>query len=620
MKRILYIIIGAAAVVSVNSCKDFFDRTPTNTIPAPSYFSNESEIKMYTDGFIQSQLPDFTDIPCSNSDFYSDLVASSKVTKLYQGTYTVADASGWAASNWSFLRSVNYMLDNMEKAKDNVPEDIYNHYEGVARFWRARFYFTKVTTFGNVPWIEHVLQPSDSLILYGPRDKREVVMNHVLQDLKFAANNCMRDKFVTDGRIYINQDVVLTFMSRVCLYEGTYRKHHNVNYSDGEPWISNDPKTGEPLAGSEDFLKEAVWACEKLINGGNYRLHSGDVKTAYSDVFLKDELQKEEVIWGRSTNESINVRHDVTHYFNSPSYSVQPSPTKDLINHYLKLDGKPITNEGKIAYKDEFTDRDWRLSQTVSPPGHQYKNGAGETVAKPVPFDQTHTGYQFCKWNQEDYANYSNSFCTNSIPVYRYAEVLLNYAEAKAELNGGVIDQLTWNTTIGALRERAGVKSIYPGSSDYVVDTYLREYYNADEFGLTNYEIELRRERATEFACECGFRMWDLKRWHDADLIVRRYRNIGGWRGLYISEDDVKNGFDINGFTRKVLVGSGSTTSEQYAIANNGNNESLSLTEKTHGFLVYNHRMVWEEKFYLTPIPQTAMNVNPKLGQNVLWE
>ena len=81
------------------------------------------------------------------------------------------------------------MLTRMDKAKTNFSEYIYNHYEGVARFWRAMKYVSKVNSFSNVPWVDKYLQPNDTTILYGPRDDREYVFHKIREDLEFAAKN-----------------------------------------------------------------------------------------------------------------------------------------------------------------------------------------------------------------------------------------------------------------------------------------------------------------------------------------------------------------------------------------------------------------------------------------------
>ena len=235
MKNIKYAIIAAVALLFATSCEEFLTREPINKFAGPTYFENESQLKMYCDGMINSWLPDNTDIGNNGNDVYTDLIASKTCTDFYNpGIWNNVKQGGWS---WSAIRRVNYMLDNMERAKGNVDEKTYNHYEGVGRFWRAYTYFSRIRTFSDVPWLEHVVEAEDTLTLFGKRDDREFVFHKVVEDLEFATANCSADsKFHTNGRIYIDKYVVLAFASRFMLYEGTYRKNHSVNPATNNPW------------------------------------------------------------------------------------------------------------------------------------------------------------------------------------------------------------------------------------------------------------------------------------------------------------------------------------------------------------------------------------------------
>ena len=135
MKNIKYAIIAAVALLFATSCEEFLTREPINKFAGPTYFENESQLKMYCDGMINSWLPDNTDIGNNGNDVYTDLIASKTCTDFYNpGIWNNVKQGGWS---WSAIRRVNYMLDNMERAKGNVDEKTYNHYEGVGRFWRA---------------------------------------------------------------------------------------------------------------------------------------------------------------------------------------------------------------------------------------------------------------------------------------------------------------------------------------------------------------------------------------------------------------------------------------------------------------------------------------------------
>jgi hypothetical protein len=313
-------------------------------------------------------------------------------------------------------------------------------------------------------------------------------------------------------------------------------------------------------------------------------------------------------------DDPLNVFNELTWKVNSDTYGQQYSPTKDLVDMFLTLDGTPIASD-QVSLTQEFDNRDYRLIQTIHGPGHTYETAAGATELKPINWTATSTGYAFIKWSVEVEKNYSSGRANNSLPILRYAEVLLNYAEAKAEL--GQMTEAIWNKTVGALRERAGVKNIYPGGAGYTEDEFLKNYYASSPISLSNTILEIRRERATELIMEDGLRVDDVYRWGVANLIVDRYNNNQGWRGIYVSEDEYKNGFDFNG-THYTFGSSRSKTS--YKVGTSTADQNFTLSEGTKGYLIYNYKLEWDDKRYLRPIPSTATTLNPALGQNPGWE
>ena len=221
------------------------------------------------------------------------------------------------------------------------------------------------------------------------------------------------------------------------------------------------------------------------------------------------------------------------------------------------------------------------------------------------------------KWCIPDENNFQNSIDNNSLPILRYAEVLLNYAEAMKEL--GQFNEDIWNQTIGLLRARAGVKNIYPGSAEYVPDPWLRSYYTEDVAyspNLDDIDLEIRRERVTELTLEGGLRTTDLYRWNQADLIERRY-NHQGWPGIWVTADEAKNGFEFSGTTYKFT---GTANKENIYPISDTNDLNWTLEPSGPGFLlVYNYKLEWKERMYVRPIPQSAINLNKNLGQNYGW-
>ncbi len=610
MKKIIYILAGTLILSSLVSCEGFLTREPINKFGAESYFSSETELEMYANSMLEWWLPDYSET--TGGDAYNDLIATKTSTDFYRpsSNWDSSKQGGWGSGDWKFLRRVNYMLTRMDKSKTAVSEDIYNHYEGVARFWRAMKYVAKVNTFSNVPWVEAYLQPSDSTILYGPRDDREYVFHKIREDLEFAATNCMADKFHTDGRVRIDKYVVNALASRYFLYEATFRMNVPNNPATGKPWTNKYETVDELLRLSANCAKT-------VIDAGTFSL----VKD-YSSLFLSNALQKDEVIWGRSYSGELNVRHSLTRYFHSSTLGQQYSGTKDLVDMFMKVDGKPIdvaSGEDKKSLADEFEGRDPRLAATVLGPGHAIINAA--TPNELVDFTFCKTGYMLTKWSVPDDTHFQNSIDENSLPIVRYAEVLLNYAEAKNEL--GEMDEDIWNKTVGALRGRAGIANIYPGGADYARDPWLYEYYTKNlnhpmyTKGNLDIALEIRRERVTELTFEGGLRQLDVYRYGQGDLITRRYDNMG-WKGIYVGD-----GSDMD-FEGQTYTFSRDDSEDNVNATTNYPIKTKETAKDTDwyiedGYLIYKYDLQWDDRMYCRPIPTTALTLNPKIGQNNGW-
>lgn len=610
MKKI-YLLIALIAMAGFFSCKkvdEFLTREPINEFGAETFFSSEAELEIYANGMLNSWLPNYSEP--SSGDSYNDLIATKSSTEFFRSdvVFDSVKQNGWDSDDWSWLRRVNYMLTNMEKAKDVVSPDIYNHYEGVARFWRAFKYIEKINQFSDVPWTDKYLQPSDEEELFGARDDREFVFSKVTEDLLFACQNCMADKFFTSGCALINKYVVNAYASRVFLYEATFRKNVKNNPSTGKSW------TGQYQT-PEQLLQYAADAAKVVMDSKAFSL----VKD-WESLFVSASLQKQEVIWGRTFSEDLSVVHRLTGYFHSSTLGNQYSATKDLVLMFLKSDGTPVTT-GEQSINDEFAGRDSRLGLTVLGPGRKVYNGTETNSYNEYPdFTWCVTGYQIIKWSLRN-AIYNTSLRNyNSLPIIRYAEVLLNYAEAMNEL--GKMNETVWNETVGTLRARAGVKNIYPGSATYVKDPLLAEYYSRGLTyapNLSDFALEIRRERVTELTFESGLRQLDVYRYGQGDLIARRFDG-NGWRGIWVSADDAKNGFTFE--NTKYTFDGKSNTSYNYPIksASSAVNGDWYFSEGDHGYVVYKYGLHWENKMYCRPIPQVALTLNSNLEQNSGWK
>ena len=591
---------------ALTSCEKFFTRSPWNEFDAETYFSNESQLRMYTDGFLNAWLPDYSET--NGNDAYNDLIATKTSTDFFRADVSWDDAKQGSWS-WGWLRRINFMIQLMPKnAKGKVDDNTYNHYMGLARFWRAYNYMSRVKLFSDVPWVDIYLQPTDTTILYGKRDDREFVFHNIVEDLKFACENIdNRDFGAANTRNQVNKYVANAMAARILLYEGTFRKNHSVNPATNQPWKNNYETPDQILELAAQFAKY-------VIDSGAFKLYTGD----WSNLFLSNELITDEVLWGQVYLLESNGRHAYTRYFNSSTLGQQYSGTKELLHHFLNADGTPIATDEKTI-NEEFTGRDPRLAKTILGPGHKVKNLQGDEVDQSINCTFCWTGYMIIKWCIPDQSHWQNSVDENCIPIMRYPEVLLIYAEAMNEL--GQFNEGIWNQTVGAIRQRAGVKASYPSAPD----PWLKEYYTKDlqnqhiTDGNEAVALEIRRERVTELCFEAESRQQDLYRWGICDIIPRRGGHGNGWTGLWLTENEVKNGFTFSGVKYTFNETVKKATENAYPISGT-NNSCWSLEKAGNGyFLVYNYKLKWEDRMYCRPIPTSAKVLNPNLGENYGW-
>lgn len=592
MKKIIFAL--AVASLAIVSCDDYLDKTPSNKLDADKFFANESELNLYANGLYVDFIPSAEDLTSSGSGT-CDYLATSTTSSLLQPDFTVDKQSGWTYSAWTNLYRCNYFIKNISKAASSCDAATLCHFYGVARFWRAWFYFDKVKTYGDVPWYSEPIDAGDSLKLYQGRDSREVVMDSVLADINYACENLRSDKSEL-----VSKNIALALKSRICLFEGTYRKYHTTNPSTGEPW--------QQSGASEKFLRECISASEELMNSGNYSLvNTGNPQTDYRSLFQSESPKTQEVIMAREYSAELSATHNVTQKFMSKGNDTRRwSPTQEFVNTYLNLDGSRFTDDADYNTKtfvQNCTNRDYRLQQSVVTPSYT-KSGNGTTARYNAEWAITMTGYQVIKFNMDDTYYEQTSRCSNSIPIFRYAEVLLNEAEAKAEL--GEMDENLWNKTIRLLRERAGVRGDAPATAD----PYLISYY--DNNVSDKWILEIRRERAIELFFEGGgLRYDDLMRWAEGPMLTK------SWSSIYIGSKNVaidSNGDGVNDL--QVVDKTPSSTNSKVYYVNLGTAKYYTFTG---GRLVITNENDWSDKKYVHPIPKAALVKNPNLKQNQGW-
>ncbi len=596
MRRYIVII---ACCLGFSACENYLTQENPNKIESEFYFADESSLEIYTNGFIRSfatSIKSFID-----GDANADTHSWDGQAAYFMDNYSADDASNWDTDNWAQLRSINYYLDNMRKA--HASAEILDHYEGVGRFFRALFYIYKVQTFGAVPWYETSIDATDKEALFKDRDNREFVTSKILEDLNYACEHCLTSSKYMLRASYIHRYVALTLKARFCLYEGTMRKYHKVDPSTGKTWIKDE---------SRFYLTECAKACEEIMKSGQYTIADNAAKrqTQYRDMFINADgctAYANEFIWARDYDIDLKVTYAINDYLTNPQHA-NYAFTRQFINTYLLLDGTPFTaklNYNGLDLAAECAGRDYRLSQTMRTPG--FTRDAGATLWAPdVKFSKT--GYQPIKWLTDDSSKDTNvAAIASDVPLMRYAEVLLSYAEAKAEL--GEMSEEVWNKTIKPLRERAGVKSIYPT----MADPYLVEYFQnqvTDPFIL-----EVRRERGVELTME-NSRYQDILRWHQGELFARP------WMGVWISAVDTPIDLNGDGTPETIVTANSKLQSKLNILMIDGASEAgHKLSNGSFGNILPATALErkWQDFKYVRPIPTSARQENPNLSQNPKW-
>lgn len=580
--KLVSLFVGSILTVSCND--SFLDRYPIAEISPENSFKTADDLRLYTNGFYE-QLPSIRNI--IDADLKTDNVLYSSIPEEQRSHERIlpseTGSGGW---DWEDLREINLFFDNYQRCTDEAGRD---KYEGVARFFRAWFYFDKVKRFGDVPWYETVIQTDDTDLLYKARDSREFVVSKIIQDLEIAVDK-LGDERASDQ---VTRWTALALLSRVCLYEGTFRKYH----------------TELGIQGSDTLLQKAYEAAGRVMDESGYTLYStGNPDTDYRDLFAST-LKEDEVILGRRYSLTLNQMHNVNYYLTSRTQR-DIGLTKDLVDSYLQLNGMPFTSKtgyATMGFYDEMQSRDRRLAQTIRSLGYQRIGGTATLLPD---FAATMTGYQLCKFLSDETQD-GDGASYQDVAFIRYAEVLLNYAEAKAEL--GIITQDDIDRTIRLIRSRVSMPNLDMTSANQSPDAVLAALYPNVSGSCQGIILEIRRERRIELVME-GFRWDDLVRWKAGKLLEPHFI------GMYFPS---LGEFDLDGDGAPDLMlymGTAPSTTAAQSVEIGG---VLQLTEGDHGNLIGfkdNTKQFDESRDYLYPLPTGDLLLNENLVQNPNWD
>lgn len=558
--RTIHAVYIFTLILLLGACKkeDFLDRFPQDAISEPTYFKNENDLKLYLNRFYDA-LP----VQRGNSELNSDNFVPGSRDVFLAGEYVVpATDDNWSYAGWASIRQVNYFLQRYQRAE--MDATLKNYYAAEGRFFRALFYWDKVKRFGAVPWLSADITDTSTAVLFGPRMPHKQVMDSVLGDLNFAVENAAEatnTQFI--GRI--TKDVANALKARISLWEGTFRKYHALG--DHEPW-----------------LREAVTASNALITTGRYSIYkTGNPDRDYYNLFIQEELRgNTEAILARRFIKDVSM-HNLTRQISD----VWPGLSKNFVRSFLDKDGVPTAlsalYQGDETLDDELIDRDPRFTQIIATRGFSFTNNAdGTRDEMTLPRIPTvATGYAGIKNYSPDPAQWSANQSTLDLFIFRYAETLLIFAEAKAEL--GEADQAVIDATINKIRERVGM-------ADMVIASLVKDP-QSDFPTLPVLLDEIRRERRIELVGD-GFRFDDLQRWKAGTLINNPETILGmkltpALRAQYPSGQVSNIQVDANFYIRVYP----------------------NITNRA-----------WHDKMYLYPVPINELTLNPALlPQNFGW-
>lgn len=614
MKKIYAVFISGLSVLAFSSCEGFLDKFPETSLSPETFYTSEKELELATNGFY-TMLPS----PDNTTDGAlqdNDLEYHGALSSLQMGNRS-AENETWSSSTWSNLRALNYYL---EHSVNCTSEDIRKKYDGVAYFFRAMFYYEKVRKYGDIPWYDHVISDSDKASLYRARDSRGFVMQKIMEDLDKAIDGL--PVTWTEGVYRINKYAAYAFKSRVALFEGTWRKYHDV---PDETYTKEDGT--QMTLSSEYFLRQSADAAKAVIDYGKYKMYKGETIVKgqpYRDFFVLEDAEASETILSRRYlyTDEMNIRHGVQFKYKNQRHSL----TRALAYHYLMADGTPFqSQEGwqTMQYNQEFKNRDPRMAQTIAAPDYVAVGTDASTKYYPSCKDYDRSGYRPIKYFSDDTHDGAGT-STTDYAIFRYGEVLLNYAEAKAELEEA--DQTVIDQTVNVIRARVGMPALDVTKANGTPDAFLSSYYtdkhlDGPDKGLI---LEIRRERTVELVNE-GFRLWDMLRWHEGQQLCPASNTLGpGFIGCWfpgLGEYDMNN----DG-TPDLCIYTGtkpSTDCENTLDVSEGKENTLS--EGTSGYLIQfkDQSYKWEEKDYLYPIPVKQIQIYPKdeaTGESVLTQ
>lgn len=585
----------AASILPFSSCSDFLDREPITKPEAGNFLTGAIQVENYINGLYMT-LPSFSKFGLGvrseekNSD---NIIAEKYDARLHGQNNQFSGASDWQ-TGYQNLRKVNYFFHNYKVPEAQENEDVLS-LKGEAYFLRAYWHFDLLKKFGSIPVMDAFWDENATIAgLQIPAKTRNEVARFILSDL-VEAKNLLHSRGKYSG-IRINKEAAMVLAMNVALYEGTWEKYHS---SDDFASSTNE---------SNYFLGEVInWGNELFGCGIDLYKTGQNPGDAFAALFNSKDLSgMGEVLLWRKYSSVEGVFHDVNGNLKAGVVDSEGAAgiTQSLVDNYLNADGTFIdpTNEKFKDFKETFEGRDPRLIQTVMNEGAKF---ASATTATPMHLEEytdekkntisppklagdgntrSLTGYHIRLGIDTTFVSGNGE---TALPIIRYAEGLLAYAEAAAELEMWSDDIA--NKTLKALRERAGVKYLAPAKDA-----------NFTDFGYTLTPVlqEIRRERRSELALQ-GFRLDDLMRWKADKLIVGKRG-----KGAYVGDESI--------LFKSYSPDNQKRIRERLTLDDNKWADPMAGTLPS-GYQFH------ADRDYLLPIPPSELELNKKLKQNPKW-
>ncbi len=500
-KKILFVTLVA---VIASSCKKL-DLAPTNTFTELNFYTTSLNVNnalnnnysgMYNSGMY------FYNDAMSDNAYAASGGSTGNVTAVASGSYN--SQLDKFLNDWNFhysgINSCNLFLDNVDKNKTLDAATI-TRMKAEVRFIRAFHYFYLTTHWGDVPLITTVISADESKVQ--TRISKAALLSFITTELEAcAAVLPSKNQYSSADNGRISNGAALALEARVLLYQG-------------------------------NRMADVVTICEKLMNNpntyGNYELVSD-----YNSLFSSTTVNKNntETMLALQYQEGVTGRTWGDYYDFAPisagARDNGMAPTQELVNDYIMLNGKPIT-DATSGYNENtpYINRDPRLTATIVYDQYKFLNLDGSTQIiyikpgtdpnssrlneyRPAVQSVSSTGYY---WRKYFDPNHLPALVSGlNLHLIRWAEILLDYAEAENSL--GQMNAIVWNKTIMLLRQRAGFTDAnalnYPGNAD-----------------MTN---TIRRERRVELAME-GIRIEDINRWKLSETVLNGYAHGAKFSG-----------------------------------------------------------------------------------------